>query len=263
MRSDGEKNIYFYGVFWYLYTMYRTVASGTLIAMALFPVLFSAGCATVSSEDRLRESSAHYQLGVSYLNDNNIQPAYVEFQKALELNPKDKEVLNAIGVIHLLKLEEYAKAMEYFNRAIGIDRSFSEAWNNLGFAYERTGRYADAAGAYKAALANPTYKNAQKAFTNLGRAYYRMKRYPEAINAYKDAIKRFTDFHPPYYGLALSYNASGRYDEAATAMKRAVELDPDFQGDREKARGLLKERRLMVRDEEERDLQDLLEIMNY
>ncbi len=228
-----------------------------------FIAIFILGCATMSNEERIQQASAHYQLGVSYMNDNNIQPAFVEFQKAIELNPQDKESLNAIGLIYLLKLENYQKAVEYFERALKIDRSFSEALNNLGYAYEMMERFNDAVMAYKSALTNPLYRSAEKAFNNLGRVYYRLKRYNEAIEAYKESLRRFSSFHLPYYGLALCYNALGRYGDAATALKKALDLDPSYNGDRDKALRDFKERKLLARGYEEKDLSDLIEIFNY
>jgi tetratricopeptide (TPR) repeat protein len=233
-----------------------------VVGIMIFIVLL-VSCATTGNEERLQKASAHYQLGVSYMNDNNIQPAFVEFQKAIELNPDDKESLNAIGLIYLLKLEDYPRAIEYFERALRIDKSFSEAFNNLGYAYEKMERFNDAIIAYKSALLNPLYKSAEKAFNNLGRAYYRLKRYSEAIEAYKESLRRFSGFHLPYYGLALCYNAIGRYGDAATSLKKAVELDPSYNGDRDKALNDMKEKRLLAKGYEERDLSDLIEIFNY
>lgn len=217
----------------------------------------------MSTEERLQKASAHYQLGISYMNDNNIQPAFVEFQKAIELNPNDKDSLNAIGLIYLLKLENYQKAVEYFDRALMIDKSFSEAQNNIGYAYEKMGRFDDAAVAYKSAISNPLYKSVEKAFNNLGRVYYRQKRYGEAIEAYKESLRRFSSFHLPYYGLALCYNAIGRYGDAATSLKKAIELDPAYNGDRDKALKDMREKRLLAKGYEEKDLSDLIEIFNY
>ncbi|MGD0884303.1 MAG: tetratricopeptide repeat protein [Thermodesulfovibrionales bacterium] len=221
------------------------------------------GCATLGNGEKTKQANAHYQLGVSYLNENNIQPAFIEFQKALELNPNDKEVLNAMGIIYLLKIEDYPRAIVYFQRALKIDKNFSEASNNLGRAYEMTGRFYDAIESYKTAVSNPRYRNIQNAFTNLGKAYYRVKNYQDAINSYQDAIRRFSDFYFPYYGLALAYNAMGKYSDAAAVLTKALELDPEYKGDREKARKYMEERKLVVRGEDEKDIEDLLEIMNY
>ncbi|HXX57529.1 MAG TPA: tetratricopeptide repeat protein [Thermodesulfovibrionales bacterium] len=225
-------------------------------------LLISLGCATTKAEDK-KAASAHFQLGVSYLNDNNIQPAFVEFQKALELNPNDKETLNAIGLIYLLKLDDYPKAIDFFQRAVRVDKNFSEGWNNLGFAYEKAERYNDAVAAYKTALSNLLYQNAYKAFNNLGRTYYRLGKYSDAVEAYKEAIRRNSDFYLPFYGLALSYNAVGRYSDAAAALQKFIELAPEYKGDREKARRDLQDKKLIVSSSDEKDIEDLLEIMNY
>jgi tetratricopeptide (TPR) repeat protein len=233
------------------------------LAVSLLIIVLTVSCASTPKEDQLQKARAHYQLGVSYLNDNNIQPAFVEFQKALELNPNDKETLNAIGVVYLLKLEDYARAIEFLQKALKLDKNYSEAWNNLGVAYERMGKYHEAIEAYKSALLNTFYRNPEKAFNNLGRVYYRIRKYDDAIDAYREAIKRVSDFTPPYYGLALCYNATGKYGNAATALRKALEVDPAYRGDKERAIKDLKERKVLLRAEEEKDMDDLLEIMNY
>jgi type IV pilus biogenesis/stability protein PilW len=219
-------------------------------------------CASVSQED-LKNANYHYQLGISYLNDNNMQPAFVEFQKALELNPKDKEIHQALGVIYLTKLEDYPKAIKHFEEALDIDENFSEAANNLGNAYARIGKYNDAIKAYKTALSNPQYQNASMALHNLGMVYYRLSNFDEALDAFKEAIKRYSNFHVPYYGLALCYNAKGQYGDAASAMTRAVELDPLYKGNKEKAIQDMKDRKIRARGLEEKDLSDYLDIIKY
>lgn len=235
----------------------------TILSSLAF-VFLASSCATVpEKENNVQKASAHYQLGVSYLNDNNIQPAFVEFQKALELDPNNKEVLNAIGIVYLIKLEDYGKAIEHFQKALKIDRNFSEASNNLGIAYERTRRYNEAIEAYRAAISNPLYRNAERAFNNLGRAFYRARRFDESIEAYKESLRRFSEFHLPYYGLALSYNAKGRYGDAASSLRKAIEIDPAYKGDKEKAVKDMQDKKLLSAPEDEKDIEDWLEIMNY
>ena len=90
-------------------------------------------------------------MGVAYLNEEKVQQAFVEFQQAYQLNPNDKEVLNAIGIIYLLYFDETAKAIDFFEKATKVDPNYSDAYNNLGFAYEKLGRFDAAITFYKKA----------------------------------------------------------------------------------------------------------------
>jgi tetratricopeptide (TPR) repeat protein len=229
----------------------------------LFLTALLCSCATTATEDEIQNASAHYQIGMSYLNDNNIQPAFVEFQKSLELNPHDKDTHNIVGIIYLTKLEDYPKAIKHFQEALKIDKTFSEAANNLGSAYASMGKFNEAIEAYKTALSNPQYKNVSMALVNMGMVYYRLAKYDEAINAHKDALKRFSDVYQPYYGLALCYNAKGQYNDASAAMMRAIELDPFYKGNKEKAIEDLKEKKLNAKGDLEKDISNYLDILKY
>lgn len=70
-------------------------------------------------------------------------------------------------------------------------------------------------------------------------------------------------FALPYYGLALAYNRMGKYGEAAELMGKAIEVDADYKGDREKKVAALKEKYYSAKGEEEKDISDFLEIMKY
>ena len=228
--------------------------------MILIMAVFVGSCATASIENA-QKATAHYKLGVSYLNENNVQPAFIEFRKAYDLNPEDKEVLNAIGIIYLLKFEDFPKAIEFFQKAISVEPDFSEAHNNLGVAYEKSRKFNEAIESYKKALSNLLYRTPEMAYNNLGRIYYRLGKYDEAINAYKEALKRMTDFYPSYYGLALCYNAKGRYGDASLAITKAIEIE--YKGSKSKAINDLSQRKLNARGEEEKDIADYLEILKY
>lgn len=231
------------------------------VYILIFLIIFINSCATTTGEN-IQKASAHYKIGKSYFYENNIQSAYVEFQKALEFNPNDKEALNALGLVHL-KFEDFQKARESFIKATTVDPNFSEAHNNLGITYIKMGKWSDAVNSFKAALQNKLYQTPEHAYYNLGYACYRLGRINDAINAYKEVIKRMQDSHLPYYGLALCYNAEGRYGDAAGAITRAIELDPLYKGDKDKALKDFENRKLIAKGEEERDIIDYIEILRY
>ncbi len=227
----------------------------TIIILCLF-----AACATADKNDR---ADAYYKLGIAYLNDNKIQQAFVEFHKAYDLDPHNKEVLNAIGIVYLLHLDEPNKAIQYFEGAVKEDQLYSEAFNNLGYAYEKTGNFEKAISYYKKALSNPLYPTAEKAYVNMGNSYYAMGNFEAAMQSFKEAIKRAPSLSLPYWRMALCLNAMGRYGDASTAISEAVKLDPSYAGDREKAIEDLSVKKLRAKGREERDINDYIDILRY
>lgn len=233
------------------------VKNGKLICILLF---FLSSCATTAHD--VDRSRAHYQLGLSYIKENKMQSAFVEFQKAVALNSDNKEALNALGVTYL-EFGDLQKAEEVFLKAIRVDQNYSEAYSNLGATYGRMGRWPDAISAFRTAAKNPLYRKPEIAYSGLGGAYYRLGQLDDAIDSYREALKRIPDFYRSYYGLALCYNAQGRYGDAASAMKHAIDLDPIFRGDREKAIEYLNNKRMEVSNEELKDVLSYLEVLKY
>ena len=238
--------------------MKHTALFSTLVLMP-----FICSCATVVTESESQKAAAYYNIGVGRLSEDKIQQAFVEFQRAYELNPNNKEVLTAIGIIYLFYFDETEKAIDFFQKAIRVDPDYSEAYNSLGYAHEKLGQFDVAIPYYKKAVANLRYVNPAKAFVNMGRSYYRTGRYDEAATAYKEAIKRAPTLDLPYLGLALCYNATGRYGDASAALSRAISLNPAYKGDAKLAAEDFNTRRLTASGYEQKDLADYIEILKY
>ncbi len=233
-----------------------------LLAACMFMPIISS-CATMDNEDSVQQATAHFKIGVGHLSENKIQLAFVEFQRAYELNPNDKEVLNGIGIIYLLYFDETQKAVDFFQRAVRVDPLYSEAYNNLGAAQEKMGNYDAAIASYQKATSNLLYKTPEKAYVNKGRAYYRQGKFNEAVTAYKEAIKRAPNMDLPYLGLALCYNAMKRYGDASRSMTYAINLTPRYKGDPKLAAEDFHARRIVASGPELKDLEDYLEILKY
>jgi len=227
-------------------------------------MLFVIACATAHPNgDNIQSATAHYKIGVSYLNEAKAQQAFVEFHKAYELNPDDREVLNAIGIIYLLYFDDTAKAIDFFEKAIKADPNYSEAYNNLGFAYEKLGQFDKAIPFYKKAVSNLLYSTPEKAYISMGNSYYRLGKYDDAISSFKNAVNRAPELSLAYMRMALCYNAMGRYGEASTSMTYAIKVDPVYKGDKEKALEDFTVRKLKATGYEEKDLRDYIEIIKY
>lgn len=196
------------------------------------------------------------------MNEGKAQSAFVQFQKALQIDPDNKNALNGLGLVYF-ELEEFEKAKELFLKTVYIDPDFSDAYNNLGVTYMKIGQWTEAIESFKKALSNPLYQNVERAFYNCGVAYYRTGQYELAMNEFKSSIKRVPSFPLPYYGLALAYNKSGRYGDAAAIITKAIEMDPAYKGDRKKFAEEINLKLLTARGKEEVDLKDYLEILKY
>lgn len=215
-----------------------------------------------SSAQKKKEAQAHYKIGASHLNAGNSQLAYVEFQRAVELDSGSKEVHNALGLTYL-KFADWKKAEQHFKEAVDIDSDFSEAHNNLCWAYYLTKHYESAVESCLRALENKLYSTPEKAFYNLGLSYLRLGKNNEAIEAFNDASRRQPTLSLAYYGLALAYNAKGMYGDAASAMEKAVGLDSRFQGDRKKAEREFSASQSGADQRELNDYRNYIEILRY
>lgn len=234
----------------------------TLLALLALTLAAAACMVPLVEKDSHKESLMHYKLGLSYLEENKYQGAFLEFQKALEANPNNKDIHNALGFVYM-KFEDMAKAKASFERAVSLDPSFSDSYNNLCIVHYKMKQYKEAASYCKKALDNLLYTTPEKAFYNLGLIHYRQKNYEESVKAYKQAVIRQDGFYPAHYGLALAYNALSQYGAASAALEKAIKLDPSFKGSADKAeREFMDPANPNPRVESE-DVNDILEILRY
>jgi len=233
-----------------------------IFAALLMVVLSTGGCVPPQEVAQPKEANYHNKMGMAFLNEGKVQLAFVEFQKAIQIEPDNKEIVYNLGIVYL-QLDDYENARQYFLKAVRLNPDFADAYNNLGFTYMQLKQWREAVGAFQKAIANVLYRTPERAFYSMGMSYYRLGEYEKAVDAFKDSIRRDNTFSLPYYGMALAYNKLERFGDAADVMDRAIEIDPGYQGNRDKKIADIKERLYTAKGEEEADLKDYLEIMNY
>ena len=86
-------------------------------------------------------SEDHYLLGTLYLSKKLFDQAIIQFRYALKgWDTKDKEGLanlyNTIGFTYF-ESEQYDLAIYYYKEALQNLQTYTTAWNNLGYAYEK------------------------------------------------------------------------------------------------------------------------------
>ena len=200
-----------------------------LIAMFIMFGLSLLSCLRLKSvsQNDLKQSRYFKEVGQSYILEGKYQNAYVEFQKAVELNPLDKELYYYIGFIQA-KWGAYDKSIEYFKKAIYIDKHYAEAHNHLGIAYLSLQKWDKAIDSFNKAIREPLYGTPEVAYYNLGTAYYYKGDYLESLSTIKEALKRKEIFPQAQYLKGQIYNKLGKTSEAVKAYKNAIKHYDDY-----------------------------------
>lgn len=127
------------------------------------------------------------------------------------------------GVAQLSR-DDYARALQFFERATELDANYPEAWYQAGFCYGLLSRHQDALKASRqAAKLRPEWA---EAYVNIGASSYALGQYKDAVDAYRQAL-RIEDSAGTQYSLGLTFNKLNRTDEEILAYRRAIVLKPD------------------------------------
>ena len=181
------------------------------------------GCA---NEENLRKSKGFYQEGVARLSSDQ-QQAYVSFQKAVKLNPDNKEAHYGLGHIYSSQ-GRFKLAEESFREAIRIDGDYAEANTYLGQVLANQDRWKEAIAAYRQALSNPLYPTPDLARFHLGKALMHEGDLQEAMEVLEDATTVTPPNVPPamlQLELARVYHKLGFDVRAREALSKVSTLD--------------------------------------
>ena len=197
---------------------------GGVIALGMLTVSFIGGCAT--SEETKQKSQGYYQEGMASL-ERDRQKAYVAFQKAVQLDPQNKEAHYGLG--HLLRIQDkLPQAEAEFRAAIKIDETYSEAHTYLGQVLAYQDRWPEAIAEYRHALSNPLYSTPDLARFHLGKALAHEGDYQGAMESLEDALAVNPPNVPPemlQLELGKVYYKLGFERRAKEALTKVTTLD--------------------------------------
>ena len=198
--------------------------SGGLAAVCLLTASFIGGCAT--SEETKQKSKGYYQEGMASLEGDR-QKAYVSFQKAVQLDPENKEARYGLG--HILVYQgKLHQAEAEFRAATNIDDNYSEAHTYLGQVLAYQDRWPEAITEFRRALSNPLYSTPDLARFHLGKALAHEGDYQGAMEALEDALVVNPPNVPPamlQLELGKVYYKLGFERRAKEALTKVTTLD--------------------------------------
>ncbi|MCG6551908.1 MAG: tetratricopeptide repeat protein [Candidatus Magnetominusculus sp. LBB02] len=111
---------------------------------------------------------AHYNLGIIYLSEGNVNDAVTAFRKVILLKPTHVEAYINLGSALLFQLQRPEEAIAYFYKAIELNPASADGYNGVGAALATMKRPAQAVAYFeKAAALDPGFELAR---TNLKNA---------------------------------------------------------------------------------------------
>jgi len=123
--------------------------------------------------------------------------------------------------IELMKLGDYAEAVEAFQQAVEIYPDSEKIYSNLGIALGHDRRFEEAVSAFQQALEiNPQN---WETYNNLGIALGSQEKYEQAIAAFQEAIALNPDAPMSYHNSAVAYIKQEKWQEAITSLEAAQE----------------------------------------
>ena len=193
-----------------------------LLVIALLPA-----CATTTAEDEIRklEARSAYEAGVKSITDGRISLGLASMRQAAEVEPQNPLYRNAVGAV-LLNVGRFPDAQVEFQKAVELDPTYADAFHNLGSAYAEQGKWDEAIGAYKKALAQTIYASPENTYNNLGYAYWALDRRKDAEDAFRAALQLEPKLVPSHFWLGVLLQKEGRGDEAKAHLRAARDLAP-------------------------------------
>jgi len=193
---------------------------GCLLLVALL-----SGCAT--SAKVKKDTSYHYQMGVTYLHERNYTAALTELTEGDRLTPDDPEILFNLGLAYYYK-NKYLAAEQRLLRAVKLRHGFSQARNYLGDTYLRMKRWDDAIAQFTIVSEDLFSADQENAGINLGFAYLGKGETTTAISILRKRVAAHPENPTAHLFLGRAYFADGKVSMALDEYREALRLFPQY-----------------------------------
>jgi arylsulfatase A-like enzyme/Flp pilus assembly protein TadD len=175
-------------------------------------------------------AAAYTFLSQTYVARGQVRDAILLMDGAVRKNPDNYSLLSAYGTL-LVETAQYDRADEILQKALAILDFDPEVWDNLGIVRMRNGDYAKALEYYEKAISLD--KTFALAYSNIGAVYFSLYieqgRKPDDLSRSVANFHQATEIDPTFNlafrGLGFAERASGRTDEAIAAWEKAVVAD--------------------------------------
>lgn len=196
-----------------------------IVLLLMLVILFwSWGC--VSQPPPKKEDWVpQYRLGAALLERGEFNSALVELNKALEMSPREAQILDALGLAFFGR-QDYPRAESYFKRALEVNPKFSESHHHLGWVYLVQGRFQEAIAEFDLTLADPIYPAPEEVYNNRGFAHLSLGNLEAAVQNLRRALQLSPDLPQARHNLGLALLAQDKVEEAIKEFEFALKVSP-------------------------------------
>jgi tetratricopeptide (TPR) repeat protein len=139
------------------------------------------------------------------------------YSELVRVFPNDERAHTLIGNTYFGR-QEYEAAVKHFVKATSINPSFSQPYNQLGYAYRFLEKPSDAEAAFKKYIQLiPDDPNPYDSYAEL---LMKLGRFDESIKVYEQALALDKNFVASYVGIGNNHLAAGRTADARAAFGR-------------------------------------------
>ena len=180
---------------------------------------------------------AHYNSGITHLNDERYSEAVTAFQNAITLDADFVTAHHNLGIAYL-KMETYPRAVSSLERTVTLDPNHKAAHHALALAYlgqQELGKARDAA--KEALKLDPNYQPARSLLEAIDPSFIPppSPSTPEVEDTTPSAPEHLVDSQPDvqskqetHHELGIAYLDAKMHAEAIAEFQKAVDIDPDF-----------------------------------
>ena len=194
----------------------RNSSSFVLVVMILL-----SGCVTTGERvpDNVKASAINVQLGMGYLQQNNMEQASEKLTKALRQDPNSASAHNAYGILQE-RLLQNEKAEKHYKIATELEPDNSAAANNYGTFLCRNKREIESEKYFLKAVENPLYSTPEYAYTNAALCLLRIDQKDRAKDYLRKALAAKSNFSTALIAIARIEFEEENYPNAKVYLDR-------------------------------------------
>ncbi|MBB5340721.1 tetratricopeptide repeat protein [Tunturiibacter gelidoferens] len=178
-----------------------------------------------ASQDLPHRGACFVVWGIALDDEEKHEEAIAEYQKAIELDPKDTHAYYDWGIA-LDSEGKQEEAIAKYQKTVELDPKYVNAYYNWGIALHSEGKHEEAIAKYqKTVELDPKYVNA---YYNWGIALHSEGKHEEAIAKYQKTVELDPKYVNAYYNWGMALDGEGKHEEAIAKYQKTVELDPKY-----------------------------------